>query len=252
MYDEGRDGAHGGFGGKAMIESAEKKAERDPSFVAGKSPTGGVPFPHGYDLVVIAASAGGIEALEMILSSLPANFPVPIAIVQHRTARLPNLMAQVLARWTPLAVKTADQSEVMRPGTVYLAPPDLHLTVHPDRTFGLSDGRKIRHVRSSANPLFSSAAEVFGKGLIAVVLTGGDRDATDGVQSVRAHGGMVLAQDEATSWQFAMPRSAIETGSVNRVVPLAEIAPALIGLVMGPADDARADGPQAPRRPSTT
>lgn len=197
------------------------------------------PAPGRYDLVVIAASAGGIEALSTILAALPADFPIPIAVVQHRTTQLPNRQALVLSRHTPLAVKTAEQSELMRPGHVYLAPPDRHLTVRPDRTVDLTDGHRIRHLLSSANPLFSSAAEALGGRVIAVVLTGGDRDATDGVQAVRVSGGVVLAQDEATSAHFAMPRSAIETGCVDRVLPLASIAPALVGLVTGtegPAD----------------
>ncbi len=110
-----------------------------------------------------------------------------------------------------------------------------------DRSAELVDGGRIRHVLSSANPLFSSAAEALGGRVIAVVLTGGDRDATDGVQSVRMGGGVVLAQDEATSANFSMPRSAIETGCVDQVLPLAAIAPTLIALVMG-HEAARAGG----------
>jgi two-component system chemotaxis response regulator CheB len=89
---------------------------------------------------------------------------------------------------------------------------------------------RIRHVLSSANPLFSSAAKVFGSRVIAIVLTGSDRDATNGVQTVKTRGGIVIAQDRATSKMFAMPRSAIETGCVDRVMPLEEIAPALMRL----------------------
>jgi two-component system, chemotaxis family, protein-glutamate methylesterase/glutaminase len=179
----------------------------------------------------MAASAGGLNALQAILSALPADFPVPIAVVQHRTASHPGLPAEVLSRHTPLAVKVAKHAEAMHPGTVYVAPPDLHLTVHSDGTFALSDGRKIRHVRSSANPLLESAAEAFGGRVIAVVLTGFGRDATDGVQAVKAHGGTILAQDETTSAHFDMPRSAIETGCVDRILPLARIAPTLVRLV---------------------
>jgi two-component system chemotaxis response regulator CheB len=141
------------------------------------------------------------------------------------------LLAKVLSHYTSLVVKIAEQSEEMQPGTVYLAPPDLHLTVHQDRCLALTDGHRIRHVLSSANPLFSSAAEAFGSRVIAVVLTGGDRDATDGVQTVKTYGGIVMAQDKATSRMFAMPRSAIETGCVDHILPLDEIAPALVRLV---------------------
>jgi two-component system chemotaxis response regulator CheB len=119
----------------------------------------------------------------------------------------------------------------MRPGTVYLAPPDLHLYVRPGGVCHLSGGQKIRHVRSSANPLFDSAAASFKGRVIAVVLTGSDHDATDGVQSVKESGGLVIAQDQATSVAFGMPGSAIETGCVDRVLPLDDIGPALCRLV---------------------
>ena len=192
--------------------------------------------PGRYDLVVIAASAGGVQALEQLLSGLPADFPVPIAVVQHRTTRQPDLLAKVLSRHTPLMVKLAEQFEAIQPGTVYLAPPDLHLTVVEDQRLALTDGHRIRHVLSSANPLFASAAAVFGSRVIAVVLTGSDRDATDGVQTVKTWGGIVIAQDRATSTMFAMPRSAIETGCVDRVLPLEKIAPTLVRLVTATTD----------------
>jgi two-component system chemotaxis response regulator CheB len=190
------------------------------------------PHPHPpYDMVVMAASYGGINALREVLGGLPADFPVPVAIVQHRTANPPNVLSKVLGRFTPLAVKTAEEGETMRPGTVYLAPPDLHLYVQRDGVCHLFDGQKIRNVRSSANPLFNSAADAFEGRVIAVVLTGLDSDGTDGVQSVKARGGMVIAQDEATSAAFGMPGSAIATGCVDRVLTLGEIGPALRRLV---------------------
>ena len=181
-------------------------------------------------MVVIAASAGGVQALQKLLSALPPDFPLPIAVVQHRTGNPPNLLARVLGRHTALTVKTAEQGEALAAGTVYLAPPRQHLIVRADESLALFDGHKIRHVHSSANPLFASAARVYGERVIAVVLTGGDRDATDGVQSVKQRGGIVLAQDEATSMVFAMPQSAIETGAVRAVLPLGEIAPEILRL----------------------
>lgn len=201
-----------------------------------------------YDLVAIAASAGGVEALATVLAGLPADFPVSVAIVQHRSANPPNLLARVLGRRTGLKVKTAEQSEMLVPGTVYLAPPDLHLTVRPDRTTALADGRRIRHVRSSANPLFSSAAEALGGRVIAVSSPAATRTPRTASSRFGHAGGVVLAQDEATAAHFAMPRSAIETGCVDRVLPLADMAPALIGLVSGAAADGNADrSASAPR-----
>ena len=178
----------------------------------------------------MAASAGGVAAFESVLSALPADFPLPVAIVQHRSTKDPNLMARVFGRHTALAVKTAAQGERMEPGTVYLAPPHAHLTVDRELRVSLKEGSKIRHVLSSANPLFESAARALPGRVIAVVLTGYDRDATDGVQAVRLSGGTVIAQDEATSTSFGMPGSAIQTGCVDRVLPLQEIGPALVAL----------------------
>ena len=97
-----------------------------------------------YGLVVIAASAGGLPALQRVLSSLPARFPLPIAVVQHRTARRPDPLLEILNQWSTLPVKAAIPGQPILPGSVYLARPDLHLIVNPDRTFGLTDGGRIR------------------------------------------------------------------------------------------------------------
>jgi two-component system chemotaxis response regulator CheB len=111
-----------------------------------------------------------------------------------------------------------------------VAPADKHLVIRADRTFGVTNGRKIHHVRSSADPLFQSAAQVSGGGVLAVVLTGGDSDASDGVLAVKAAGGTVIAQDRATSDHFGMPGSAIRTGAVDYILPLEEIGPTILEL----------------------
>ena len=200
-----------------------------------KSPTPPSRLPGGdgspVALVVMAASLGGVEALSEILSGLPPDFPAPIAIVQHRTARLPNFLAEVLGYRSRLSVKNATEGESLLPGIVYIAPPDHHLFINPDATLSFRDGRRIRYVLSSANPLFESAAAAFPGRVIAVVLTGGGSDATDGVQSVKESGGIVLAQDASTAASYAMPRSAIATGDVDMVLPLEQIAPTLVRLV---------------------
>ncbi len=191
---------------------------------------------HSFDIVVMAASVGGIAALDEVLSGLPADFPVPIVIVQHRDPAAVSVLDKILARRARLHVKNAEAGERPIAGTVYLAPSDLHLTFRADRTFATVDGRRIRHVRSSADPLFESAASVFGGRVLAVVLTGYGRDATDGVQAVRAMGGSIIAQDEATSTSFGMPGSAIATGAVEHVLPLSEIAPALVRMAASSRD----------------
>lgn len=186
--------------------------------------------PARYGLVVIAASAGGVPALRVLLSSLPPTFPVPLAVVLHRIHRRQDLLPGLLGRWSTLPVVSAQAGQPVRPGTVYIAPDDAHLVVSPARRFELFDGRRIRHLRSSANPLFTTAAQVLGP-VIGVVLTGMGRDATDGVQSVKEAGGVVIAQDQGTSAWFSMPRSAIATGAVDYVLPLDQIAPKLVQLL---------------------
>ena len=185
--------------------------------------------PTPYGLVAIAASAGGVTALQRLLSALPPGFPVPIAVVQHRLQRDEDLLPLVLARSSVLPVREVEPGP-MRPGTVYVAPADAHLIIAPDRRFELRDGGRIRHVFSSANPLFTTAAEVLGP-VIGVVLTGTGRDATDGVQAVKQRGGVVIAQDEASSEWFSMPRSAIATGAVDYVLPLDQIGSKLVELL---------------------
>lgn len=188
-----------------------------------------------FELVLIAASAGGIPALRHFLSQLPANFPIPLAVVLHRTQAQPVRLAQVLGRESTLPVKTAEEGEKLRTGFVFLAPPRQHLVIRPDRTFHLMDGHRIKYVHSSANPLFESAAYALDGRVIAVVLTGSGTDGTNGVQTVKGMGGVVMVQDPATTAYATMPLSAIGTGAVDRVLPLERIPGALVRLVTKPA-----------------
>ena len=180
-------------------------------------------------LVAITGSAGAIGALREILSVLPADYPLPIIVVRHRRARPRDLLPELLSHWCALPVRGVAPGQRITPGTVYMARPDLHLVVNPDRTLGLDDGRRINSLLSSANPLFSTAAAVMGP-VIGVVLSGHGGDATDGVQAVKAAGGIVVAQDEATAEHLAMPRAAIESGAVDRVLPAERIGPLLVEL----------------------
>jgi two-component system chemotaxis response regulator CheB len=183
------------------------------------------------ELVVLAASAGGLEALIAVFSRLPAEFPVPLAVVLHRSMQLPHLLAEILGRHTALAVEMAAAGETPRPRTIYVAPPDRHLSVTPERTFALTAGERIHHTHSAADPLFRSAAEVYGSRVVAIVLTGGDGDGAEGARAVGVAGGVVIAQNEATSQDFSMPRATIATGHADMVLAIEEIGPALILLV---------------------
>src|SRR5262249_2901562 len=151
--------------------------------------------------------------------------------VLHRQPDRQSHLAAILKRTSALPVTDAIEGEKLKAGTVYIARADEHLTVTDSGRFAYQNGQRIRHVLSSANPLFVSAANSFGAGVIGLVLTGTDSDGTDGVQAIKAHGGVVIAQDLETSEHFGMPGSAISTGAVDYVLPLQEIAPALARLV---------------------
>lgn len=182
-------------------------------------------------IIVLTASAGGLKALSKILSNLPKDFSTPIVIVQHLSPSYPSLMAEILSRRTLLQVKQAEAGDMLKPGTVYIAPPNHHLVINQDRTLSLSDAEKVHRVRPSGDVLFQSAATSFLKKVIAVVLTGMNGDGATGVEAVKLMGGTVIAQSEATCEYYSMPKAAIATGAVDFILALEAIAPALLNLV---------------------
>jgi two-component system chemotaxis response regulator CheB len=184
-----------------------------------------------FDVVALASSAGGLNALSRILSALPADFPAAIVVVQHLAPRHRSLMADILSRRTEMPVKEAREGDRLRPGTVVIAPPDRHLLVNTDGTVSLSQAELVHFVRPSADLLFESVAASFRERTIAVVLTGMGSDGTTGLLAVKKVGGTVIAQDEASSEFFGMPHAAIHTGKVDFVLPLSEIPQALLKLV---------------------
>ena len=189
-------------------------------------------FPNvAYNVVAIAASTGGIGALDKILSDLPADFPAAILVVQHLSPLHRSYLPELLNRHTPMRVKHAEEGELLCPGIVYIAVPDKHLLVNSDGTLSFSDSAKVNFVRPAADNLFTSVADTYKNRAIAVVLTGKQTDGFLGVLAIKKSGGMVIAQDEATSEQFSMPKAAISTGKVDFVLPLEAIASTLISLM---------------------
>lgn len=180
-----------------------------------------------YDVVAIGGSAGGIQALIAVLSSLPASFPLPILVVQHLSATLPSRLPEVLGWRTSLRAKWAQDGEPLAPGTVYVAPPDRHLLVGTGRRVALSSAERAGRWRPSVDALFHSAAEVCGARAIAVVLSGVMWDGAAGVAAVAERGGITIAQDEATCDHFDMPAAALDLGRADVVLPPRKIAQAL-------------------------
>ena len=183
-----------------------------------------------FRLAVLAASAGGLNALTAVLEALSIGFPLAVAIVLHRSAQLPNMLPDILGRRTALPARLVVAGEAVLPGVVYIAIPTLHLSITRDHHFACADGATINYVHSSADPLLRSAAAVYGPSAIAVVLSGSGRDGAEGARAIGAAGGYVIVQDEATSQAFGMPRAAIATGEVNEILPLEEIGPLLVRL----------------------
>lgn len=179
-------------------------------------------------LVAIGASTGGPAALLEILSALPPDFPVPIVVVQHIAEDFVAGLAQWLTASCNLHVKIAEDGERLLPRTAYLAPDDRHLGVGTGLRALLSSAPAIGGFRPSASFLFQSAAAICGKSLLSVILTGMGRDGVAGLHAVRGAGGRVIAQDEATSAVYGMPREAAAEGVVDLVLPLQEIAPRLV------------------------
>jgi two-component system, chemotaxis family, protein-glutamate methylesterase/glutaminase len=184
-------------------------------------------------LVAVAASTGGPAALQRILSSLPGDFGAPILVVQHIAAGFVEGLAQWLSASSNLRVKVAVQGEPLVPRTAFLGPDDRQLGAGPDGRVVVADAPAINGFRPSGTYLFESIARAYGASVAAVILTGMGRDGVDGLNAVKAAGGWVLAQDEASSVVYGMPGEAVAAGVVDAVLAVDEVAPRLAQLVAG-------------------
>jgi two-component system, chemotaxis family, protein-glutamate methylesterase/glutaminase len=173
-----------------------------------------------YEAIVIGCSAGGLFALLAILSSLPADYSLPIIIVQHRSKEEPTLLEEVLSHKCRINIRQADEKEPIKAGVVYFAPPDYHLLVEEDHSFSLSFEPPVNFSRPSIDVLFETAAAAFKKKLLGIILTGASRDGADGIRRIRHFKGTTVAQDPASAHFPFMPQSAIDTGCVQHILDL--------------------------------
>jgi two-component system chemotaxis response regulator CheB len=191
-----------------------------------------------FDVVAIGASAGGVEALFAVAAALPADFPVPVLVVQHMDPRHKSMLAGLLARRCRLRVKQAAQDEEMRGGTMYIAQPNMHLIVRSGRLV-LTDTKQVHFSRPSIDLLFQSVADSYGDRAIGVILSGSGMDGADGIRAIKAKGGTTLVQDPSTAAHNGMPTAARATNCVDFTLSLEDIGPALASLVApAPGDDA--------------
>jgi two-component system chemotaxis response regulator CheB len=194
------------------------------------------------EIIVIGLSTGGPSALEQLLPKLPKDFPVPILIVQHMPKLFTGALAERLDKCCALRVVEAYDNATVRPGTVWLAPGDAHMEIAPRRSMIGEEGRDaegfssrvrlhqqepLNHCRPAVDYLFFSAARMYGAGALALVMTGMGADGLNGARAIHDGGGVVLAQDEASSAVWGMPGRVSEAGIADATLPLWGIAGAL-------------------------
>ncbi|HSP15854.1 MAG TPA: chemotaxis protein CheB [Thermoanaerobaculia bacterium] len=192
----------------------------------------GQPLDREFDLIVIGCSLGGMRALEAIFSAIGRDFPLPIAVVQHRHRKSSEQLPEFFRRATKLRVVDAEDKQHIEPGCVYLAPADYHLLVERG-AFSLSVDAAVAYSRPSIDVLFESAADAYADRLVGVVLTGANADGSRGAKRIKARGGFLVVQDPATAEAPSMPEAAIATARVDRILPLDRIGPFLVELCRG-------------------
>jgi two-component system chemotaxis response regulator CheB len=196
-------------------------------------------------VLVIGVSTGGPAALEALLPALPANFPLPVMIVQHMPELFTKLLAERLDGRCKLGVREAAEGDAVRPGTISIARGNWHMEIvaaargGSPHTLHLNQGPAENHCRPAVDVLFRSAAAVYGSGVLAVVLTGMGSDGLVGCRMIREHGGTVFAQDEASSTVWGMPGAVTQAGLVHKVLPLNDLAPEILRLVSRTRSEAR-------------
>jgi two-component system, chemotaxis family, protein-glutamate methylesterase/glutaminase len=183
-----------------------------------------------HDIIVIGASAGGVEALKTLVHGLPAHFPASVFVVLHISAHQQSMLPTLLCKAGPLcAFHPLDHAQIKRE-RIYIAPPDCHLLVEVGQV-RLGKGPREKWSRPAIDVLFRSAAHAYGPRVVGVILTGGLDDGSAGLLAVKRSGGVAIVQDPDDARFPAMPRSALATVIVDYTVPLSGIAPLLVRLV---------------------
>jgi two-component system chemotaxis response regulator CheB len=184
-------------------------------------------------VVVIGVSTGGPTALGVILPTFPADFPLPILIVQHMPPLFTRLLAERLDSTCRLRVQEASQGNAVEPGRILIAPGDFHMKLVANSgtiSVSLDQTERQNSCRPAVDALFASTGEVYGGAAVAVILTGMGQDGLRGTGILKAQGASVIAQDEATSVVWGMPGAVVNAGLVDRVLPLDEVVPAIVSI----------------------
>lgn len=182
------------------------------------------------DIVVIGASRGGIEALKGIVAVLPSGLQSALLIVLHTDPKRVSRLPAILSGSGPLPAEHGRNGVHIERGRIYVAPPDHHMTVGPIGFIGLNQGPKENYTRPAADPLFQSAASVYGSRVIGIILTGGGHDGTKGLIAVEQAGGLAIVQDPDEARDPSMPTNALRHDNPNLRLPLSEIPGVIIRL----------------------
>jgi two-component system, chemotaxis family, protein-glutamate methylesterase/glutaminase len=182
-------------------------------------------------LVVIGASTGGPQALKEILTKLPSNFPLPVICVQHIYLGFLQGLIDWLAVDCRLPIQIAQLGDIPQPGRIYFPPEQQHLELDQRGRFIYSDSPPVAGHRPSVTVTFASVAKFYRQACVGILLTGMGRDGAEGMQAIAKAGGFTIAQDEASSVVFGMPKAAVELGAAQQVLPIQAIAPRLLALL---------------------
>jgi two-component system chemotaxis response regulator CheB len=197
----------------------------------------------GNDIVLIGASAGGVQALAQVIGGLPRDLPAAVFVVLHTSPDSHSVLPSILNRVGTLDACHAEDGEPIEPGRVYVAPPDFHLMIEDSRV-RLSRGPTENGHRPAVDVLFRTAASACGRRVVGVVLTGNLDDGTAGLAAIKQSGGIAIVQDPKEADYPGMPMSAIENVQVDHVLPLNEIAPLLARLARQPLPEVDDDPPE--------
>jgi two-component system chemotaxis response regulator CheB len=225
----------------AKIRALGARAAPQRSFVQ-PSPTsrtsGPVPVSAGLkpDVIVIGSSTGGPQALNVVIAAIGARVRQPVLIVQHMPPMFTTILADHLSKLTPAKCLEARDGQPVRDGEVYVAPGDYHVRLtrrHGALFIALDRSPPVNYCRPAVDPLFAAAAETCGANVVGVVLTGMGQDGKRGAETIKRAGGLVVAQDEATSVVWGMPGAVVNAGLAAAIKPIEDIGPTLIGLSQG-------------------
>lgn len=183
-------------------------------------------------VVVIGTSTGGPRALMSVVPHLPPNLPAAVLIVQHMPAGFTTSLARRLDEASAITVKEAENGEPLRPSTAYLAPGGFHMLVTRDKTIELATLPPVHGVRPAVDVTMMGLPDVFGSSIVACILTGMGSDGAAGAQLIRSRGGKVIAEDASTCVVYGMPRSVVELGGADLVLPIDKVADAVVDAVL--------------------